>query len=49
MPALRKSVHGPLVVLRAWTKLIIARRTTLELRALSRRVEAARLGGISPA
>jgi hypothetical protein len=43
MPALRKSIDGPLVVFRAWTKRIIARRATLELRALRRRVEAARL------
>jgi len=43
MTALRKSIHGPLVALRAWTKRITARRATLELRALRRRVEAARL------
>jgi hypothetical protein len=48
MPALRKSIHGPLVVIRAWSNRFIARRQTRELRALRRRVEAARLGVISP-
>jgi hypothetical protein len=49
MPALlHKSIIGPLVATRAWSKRIFARRQTRELRALRRRVEAARLGVISP-
>jgi hypothetical protein len=48
MPALHKPIMGPLVAVRAWSKRVIARRQTRELRALWRRVEAARLGVISP-
>jgi hypothetical protein len=48
MPALRKSITGPLVIVRAWSMRLFARRQTRELRALRRRVEAARLGVISP-
>ena len=49
MPALHKPIMGPLVAVRAWSIRFIARRQTRELRALQRRVEAARLGVISPA
>lgn len=50
MPALLyKSIIGPLVATRTWSKRIFARRQTRVLRALGRRVEAARFGVISPA
>jgi hypothetical protein len=49
MPALfQKPIFGPLLAARAWSKRIMARSQTRELRALRRRVEAARLGVISP-
>ena len=44
-----KPIIGPFAAARAWSKRIIARRQTRELRALGRRVEAARFGVISPA
>lgn len=47
MQALRKPIMGPLVAVRAWSMRLFARRQTRELRALRRRVEAARLGVIS--
>ncbi len=50
MPALfQNAILGPLLSARAWSKRIMARRQSRELRALRRRVEAARLGVISPA
>jgi hypothetical protein len=50
MPALLQNlILSPRFAARAWSKRIMARRQNRELRALRRRVEAARLGVISPA
>ena len=46
---LHKPILGPLTAARAWSKRIAARRQARELRALRRRVEAARFGVSSPA
>ena len=45
----RKPISGPLAAARAWSKRIVARRQSKEMRALWRRVEAARFGLGSPA